>query len=192
MVFARDVLERYPWKAHSIVEDVEYAVMLLREGIPISFVDKAKVYTQFPSSDEQMVVQRKRWASGNLSYGKKNAFSLILEGIRKKHFILFDAGITFLLLSRPLIILESIIALSSALIRLALIKDTISRKLVLWSGSIVLFWLGYFIMGIIRIGINKHRIKLILKTPIVVLKLIRISLLGVAGQGKDDWNKTPR
>ncbi|MFX1492186.1 MAG: glycosyltransferase family 2 protein, partial [Promethearchaeota archaeon] len=64
MVFHREVLLSYPWKTHSIVEDVEYSLNLLRDGIRITFVGDVKVKSKYPVYKDQLNTQRMRWASG--------------------------------------------------------------------------------------------------------------------------------
>ncbi|NIO19351.1 MAG: glycosyltransferase, partial [Candidatus Aenigmarchaeota archaeon] len=111
MVFRREVLEHHSWRAHSIAEDVEYSLRLLTSGIRVSFVSEVNVSSEFPAHQDQLKIQRTRWASGNLCLGKTHALRLMWEGVVKGQWLLIDAGWTLLVLSRPLVLLELFIAL---------------------------------------------------------------------------------
>lgn len=60
----REVLERIPYNAHSVVEDLEYHLMLVRAGIRVEFLDDAVVSGQMPSSEGSARTQRARWEGG--------------------------------------------------------------------------------------------------------------------------------
>jgi len=102
MVISKEILERFPWQASSIVEDVDYAVNLLKENIKITFVPEVCVKSETPVDKEQLDIQRTRWASGNLHFGKTEAFKLMMNGLVKRNLRLADAGWTFLIISRQI------------------------------------------------------------------------------------------
>jgi len=60
MVFRREVLDQYPWSAHAIVEDAEYTLRLIKNGIKVNFVNEVKVSSEFPATKDQLRVQRER------------------------------------------------------------------------------------------------------------------------------------
>lgn len=192
MVFQRKILERYPWHAYSVVEDAEYTLKLLREGIPISFIDEVLFKTKSPVQPEQLKVQRTRWASGNISFGNIYSLKLIWEGLVNKQWRVLDAGWTFLVLSRPLVLLEYVIAIGFASLCSWLYPGQISNICLLIVIVLFLFYMLYFVLGIILVGINPHRIILLLGSPVVVIRLILISLIGIYGNKKDLWIRTPR
>ena len=65
-VLHRDILEDFPWQAHSIAEDMEYGINLIKSKIRIRFVPEVKVSSNFPVQQDQLSIQRIRWA-GRLS-----------------------------------------------------------------------------------------------------------------------------
>jgi 1,2-diacylglycerol 3-beta-glucosyltransferase len=192
MVFHREVLLSYPWKAHSIVEDVEYSLNLLRDGIRITFVGDVKVKSKYPVYKDQLNTQRMRWASGTFGFGKTHALKLIWEGLVKRNWLLADAGWTFLVLSRPLVLLELLIAMILAILCIRLWPGLFSNWLLGIGVGLILVQGLYWGMGIVLLGINARRIKLLLGAPILVLRLMAISLLGLIGVNKDIWSRTPR
>jgi cellulose synthase/poly-beta-1,6-N-acetylglucosamine synthase-like glycosyltransferase len=191
-VLHRDILKKYPWREHSNVEDVEYTVKLLRNGIGVKFISEVKAKSKFPTQKGQLNIQRTRWAGGNLSFGKKHAFKLIWQGMINKKLELLDAGWTFLVLSRPLVLFELFLSIVTVFLCVWLVPGTFSGYLLLFSVILVVLYGLYFIVGIFLLGLTCHRVGLLLGTPFVVIRLIGISLLGLLGDYKNHWARTPR
>lgn len=61
---SRDCVERVPYTAHSVVEDLEYHIRLVREGLRVRFVDDTTVYGDMPSDTGAASTQRARWEGG--------------------------------------------------------------------------------------------------------------------------------
>ncbi|MGA2672914.1 MAG: glycosyltransferase [Terracidiphilus sp.] len=60
----RETLARIPYRADSVVEDLEYHLTLVRAGIRVEFVDTAAVRGEMPLSDRGARTQRARWEGG--------------------------------------------------------------------------------------------------------------------------------
>jgi cellulose synthase/poly-beta-1,6-N-acetylglucosamine synthase-like glycosyltransferase len=191
MVFRRDVLEQHPWEAHSIAEDVEYTLRLIKSGIKVSFVDEVKVFSQFPDRKDQLQVQRMRWAR-NLGFSKRQALKLIWEGIVQGRGLLTDAGWTLLVLSRPLVLIELFIAVILGSFSVWLLPGQLSKGLFAAGLIVLLVQLLYFALGVALLGVNVRRMKLLLSSPVTVGRLIVISLSGVFGVRGNIWSRTPR
>lgn len=192
MVFKKSVLDRFPWRAHSIAEDVEFSLTLLRNGVRIRFVPEVRVSSELPTSAGQLTAQRRRWAAGNVGVGKAAALKFIVEGIRKRSMALVDAGWTLLTLSRPLVLLN----LMSALVLSAVARVTAPGTLA--DAIFTVTWLTaaayalYFAIGVFLMGMNGRRFRLLLGSPLAVMRLIIISLSGLIGSGRNVWVRTPR
>jgi cellulose synthase/poly-beta-1,6-N-acetylglucosamine synthase-like glycosyltransferase len=78
----RDVLMRVPYGAHSVVEDLEYHLALVRAGIRVEFVDTASVSGEMPRSDHGARTQRARWEGGRRRMMKRWAPSLMGDLLR--------------------------------------------------------------------------------------------------------------
>lgn len=192
MVFHRDLLMKFPWSAHSIVEDVEYTLNLLRHGQKVKFVKNVKVSSAFPVTQEQLNVQRTRWGSGNLSFGKKNALKLLIEGLVHRKIMVMDAGFTFLVLSRPLVIAEIVLVCVVSAVNWLIHDSLFSTVCFSTAVSILFCFVGYLGLGILMLGVNSHRLHLLLATPFVVSRLIVIAIINVFGIKGLSWKKTPR
>ena len=191
MVLSKTILQRFPWNAGSVVEDMEYSMALLKSGVKIRFVYDARVSSDFPASREQLEIQRARWA-GNLGLGKKDGLKLILEGVRKKSLTLFDLGLSFLVLSRPLVLGELLLAMIVSYLGVILSPGLISSGF--FTASLIIFVVQviYFGTGILLTGINIKRLSYLFSAPFIVARLALISFSGMLRFGKQGWSKTPR
>lgn len=64
MAFRRSLLESHGWPCHSIVEDMEFTLRLLDEGIDVHFNPDAVVRSEMVTSGKNASSQRSRWESG--------------------------------------------------------------------------------------------------------------------------------
>jgi 1,2-diacylglycerol 3-beta-glucosyltransferase len=192
MVFTKSVLQRVPWRASSIVEDSEYSIALIRNGIPIVSLWETLVWTIFPVNLEQLAIQRKRWAEGNLSLGKKMGVRLIFEGIRKRDLALTDAGWSLLVLSRPLILAELMLAIATCAAAAVWMPSYFSTLLLTKAVAAAAIQFGYFLAPVFMQGLAPCRILLLLRAPLVMAALMVISIKGLMGTPHSSWDRTPR
>ena len=75
----RDVLTYVPYNAHSIVEDLEYHLALVRANICVEFIDSAVVRGEMPVTLKGAKVQRARWEGGRLRVMKHWAPRLLAD-----------------------------------------------------------------------------------------------------------------
>jgi cellulose synthase/poly-beta-1,6-N-acetylglucosamine synthase-like glycosyltransferase len=73
----RDTALRVPYLAHSIVEDIEYHMHLLRAGLRVDFLDHVWVKAQMPIGGPGANVQRVRWERGRIITIKNYAPALL-------------------------------------------------------------------------------------------------------------------
>ncbi|MBC8412720.1 MAG: glycosyltransferase [Nitrospira sp.] len=73
MAFRTPILKKYGWPAHSIVEDLEFSLQLLHDGILIHYNPDALVVSEMAIEKKQLQTQRERWEGGRLEIFKKNA-----------------------------------------------------------------------------------------------------------------------
>ncbi len=191
MVFHREILERHPWQAHSIVEDVEYTLNLIKRRIKVRFLDEVNVSSEFPVKRDQLQVQRIRWAK-NVGFGKKEGLKLIFEGIMKGKGILIDAGWTLLVLSRPLVLLELFVSVILVILCLWLVPGPLTNFLFLIAMILILIQGFYLGLGIWLLGLTRQRLSFLLSAPSTIIRLIALSFLGILKYKKEVWVRTPR
>lgn len=191
MVLTKKILQLYSWNAGSVVEDMEYSMLLLKNGINIRFIREAKVSSDFPVHQEQLEIQRTRWA-GNLGFGKKDAVKLMLEGIQKKSLTFFDLGLSFLVLSRPLVLAELILAMFVSYLCVVFYPGLISTSLFVTALITFAVQAVYFSLGIFLLGLNIKRLYFLFSAPFIIARLALISFVGMMKFGNQSWTKTPR
>jgi cellulose synthase/poly-beta-1,6-N-acetylglucosamine synthase-like glycosyltransferase len=62
----REVLERVPYTATSVVEDLEYHLRLVAAGIRVGFADDTEIRGEMPTGEQGSRAQRARWEGGRL------------------------------------------------------------------------------------------------------------------------------
>jgi len=72
-----ETLERVPFDADSIAEDVEYHTKLVSAGIPVFWIDNAFVKAQPPKSREALASQEARWEGGRVNVAKRSTRRLL-------------------------------------------------------------------------------------------------------------------
>jgi cellulose synthase/poly-beta-1,6-N-acetylglucosamine synthase-like glycosyltransferase len=195
MVFAHEVLEEIPWKAFSIVEDLDYTLRLYRHGHDVHYLHHVEVFSDFPENLEQLRVQRERWAGGNVEMSRGVGLSLLLEGMLRARWTVMDMGLTILSQSRPLLL-----SLLGGSLILSLVEwlraatPTSGPAAVALAASLLLCAMMalYLMAGAAALGMNAHRWGLLLRAPAVVAKLVLIALRSALGLGSKGWERTPR
>ncbi|MEM1332394.1 MAG: glycosyltransferase family 2 protein [Actinomycetota bacterium] len=76
MVFSRSLLERFPYTAFSIVEDVEYGTMLAATGTRVVACDGTHVAGDMPDRTDAAGDQRVRWEAGRLDVRRRHLVTL--------------------------------------------------------------------------------------------------------------------
>lgn len=97
MCFERNVLEKYPWSAYSLVEDREYGIQLLGQGIRIHYVPEAASLGQAASGWSRARSQRMRWTGGVLHLRRRFAAQLLWTGIRSGNPSAIDQAVELLI-----------------------------------------------------------------------------------------------
>lgn len=80
----RETLERVPYTASSVVEDLEYHLALVRAGRAVQFVDGCAVYGEAPAGGQGVRTQRARWEGGRFRMIAAFAPELAAEVLRGK------------------------------------------------------------------------------------------------------------
>jgi cellulose synthase/poly-beta-1,6-N-acetylglucosamine synthase-like glycosyltransferase len=111
MAFSSTVLQRVPYDAFSIVEDVEFGLRLGAAGVRVAYVEEASVKGDMATTGVGASSQRRRWESGRRDL-RPQAWALLWRGIRERSAMLLDLGIDLLIL--PLARLATWIVLGTA------------------------------------------------------------------------------
>lgn len=72
-------LAAVPYDAHSVVEDLEYSLRIVRSGRRIAFADATTVRGIMPGSGPGVATQRARWEGGRLAMIRQNVPGLVRD-----------------------------------------------------------------------------------------------------------------
>jgi Glycosyltransferase like family 2 len=89
--FHKSVLERVPYEASSVVEDLEYHLRLVDSGIRVAFLQNATVSTEMAQNSAAASSQRARWEGGRLRMARVWLPSLLRRALRGRLVLLEPA-----------------------------------------------------------------------------------------------------
>jgi len=93
MCFEAGLLKEMGWGATSLVEDLEFTMRCIKRGIyPVLDYD-AKVYDEKPLTFRASFRQRLRWMQGHFDVARRYFFPLLLDALKERNFIKFDAAL---------------------------------------------------------------------------------------------------
>jgi len=145
MAVRSEVLKKYPWDSHSVTEDVDYALKLIRADHRIDFSLSSRVTAGSTESFGQSYSQKKRWISGTVSLILDNFVPLIKEGFAGGNFRLIELAFSLLLLSRPTLIYFAVMMIVISQLGLQTFQDILLiANLSLSAALVVYIFLGIF------------------------------------------------
>lgn len=84
MAFSTELISRYGWPCHSIVEDMEFTFLLLEDGISVHYNPDAIVRSEMVTSGKNASSQRSRWEGGRFMLIRKMSAPLLKLFTRTK------------------------------------------------------------------------------------------------------------
>ena len=90
MCFRLDTLKRVPHTAFSIVEDLEYGIMLGLTGVRVAYVHDAWVRGDMPTTTAASRSQRIRWEGGRKTVAKMYSGPLLAQALRNRSAMALD------------------------------------------------------------------------------------------------------
>ncbi len=90
MCFAHRLLQRIPYQAYSLAEDVEYGIQLGLHGVRVWYAEEAQANAESASSATAAGRQRQRWEGGRRGLFKRYALPLLAATVRSKSKVCFD------------------------------------------------------------------------------------------------------
>lgn len=147
--FSTDLIKEKGWTAFSIAEDWEYYAQLVLSGYRVVFAKEAVVYQYESRSLGQATSQRLRWSSGRWKVTKTLGVKLMLEGLKKRSLILFDASLPLIFpnYSLQINLAVGIVVLSLLLPGSVWTTFFIATSLGILIGQGLLFIAGAFVAG---------------------------------------------
>jgi hypothetical protein len=183
------VLREVPHQAHSVVEDLEYGILLGRAGYRVGYVHEASVRSAIPDTERVARSQRLRWEGGRGALARRLGLPLVKEGLRRRSPMLVDLGVD--LLVPPLSTLVLLAAGGAGLaFGLAWLHGGFALSTLPW-GLSVLALAGYVLRGWILSGLGLWGLRvLVTAAPTYVVWKVMLKL-GARGAPRE-WVRTER
>lgn len=190
MCFSVAVLREVPWKAWSLIEDVEYGLLLLLKGEKIHFAPEATVLAQMPVEAKNAESQRSRWEIGRYGIIKTYTIKFLVEAIKKRSVSFFDVFLD--LITPPFV---NIMLMTMGILTLAILLWLLGLQpalhILLW-GLLVIIGIAYFFLGLYVSGADKNLYKSLLRIPYYIFWKMKL-YLNVFRKGKTkEWIRTER
>jgi hypothetical protein len=189
MCFSSAGLRRFPWKAHGLVEDMEFALMLRTAGERVHFEPRARVLGEMVSrGGPGAASQRRRWEAGRKSLRGKFAGELAKSpkiGPFAKACYLLDLFFPPLAsLALGLVVVFSLHCLAYLDGRFA----ATSRALLPIHGAMVVTFLAYATSPLLVMGLPARFLGSLVAVPYYIAWKIVVAL----GRAPKTWVRTPR
>jgi cellulose synthase/poly-beta-1,6-N-acetylglucosamine synthase-like glycosyltransferase len=174
-------LEAVPYDAHSLVEDLEYHLKLVRAGRKIVFADGTRVRAEMPAGGRGASTQRARWEGGRLRTAVQNLPGL-LAGVVAGKLLLLEPSLELLLL--PLAFHFTLLGL------IALMPFSLARIYALVASALVAV---HVVAGILVGGGDWRDFAALLWSPFYVAwKLAALPKTLNSARGVAPWVRTDR
>ncbi|MGA9521965.1 MAG: glycosyltransferase family 2 protein [Myxococcaceae bacterium] len=189
MCFSREVLQRIPHEAFSLVEDVEYGIRLGQAGERVFFAWEADVLGEMVSSEKASRSQRRRWEGGRKELVRKWALPLLGQGTRKRSGLLLDLSLD--LLVPPL----STVALGAVAVLLFGVGLSFYLGRISPSAWVGLACLGALVLHVMRgwwlSGVGMRGLLDLARAPVFIVWKLWLAL-SPAPEKKGEWVRTAR
>jgi cellulose synthase/poly-beta-1,6-N-acetylglucosamine synthase-like glycosyltransferase len=188
MAIRTEVLREHPWDSHSITEDVDYSVDILAAGARVDFTLESTVYSAATASYGQSSGQKERWAAGTFALVRDKVKRLIAAGLRQGRFELLELAFSLFLLSRPLLIYSTLLAIFLGVVAGGEARPT----MVGWGAVLIALLVAYLLAGWFFVPDRRGAFKAILQIPIYGVWFLIVQIRALIGHRKSDWVRTER
>jgi cellulose synthase/poly-beta-1,6-N-acetylglucosamine synthase-like glycosyltransferase len=96
MCLSTAVLRAHPYRAFSMVEDLEYGIALGRAGVRVRYAHEAQVRSAMVSGAKAAASQRRRWELGRMWLARHLALPLLRDALCTRNPLLFDLAVDLL------------------------------------------------------------------------------------------------
>jgi len=177
----RATLSAVPYDAHSVVEDLEYHLRLVRAGKRVRFADRTSVWGEMPAAGSAAGTQRARWEGGRIRMIREQV-PILLADLGAGRFALAEPLLELLLL--PL-------AFHAALLMLTLAIPLAAAR---WYGAAALGVVVAHVGAAIVVGGGTIAdfAALAFAPFYIIWKLALAPAIGRAARKNADWVRTAR
>lgn len=190
MCFSSEVLKEVPWKAWSLIEDVEYGLILQLNGEKIDFAPEATVLAQMPIEAKNAESQRSRWEIGRYEIIKNYTTKFLTKSIKKRSATYFDVFLD--LITPPFVNMMLLVMAILSIAVLLWFFGLLSLVSVLLWGLLLIIGITYFLVGLYVSDADKNMYKSLLRVPHFILWKVKLYLSVFRKGSTKVWVRTKR
>ncbi|WP_041315098.1 glycosyltransferase family 2 protein [Heliomicrobium modesticaldum] len=190
MCISTNLLREYGWGATSLVEDMEFSMKALLNGIKTSWSHEAVIYDEKPLTFMQSWRQRKRWAQGHVDIFFRYFPKLFWRGLTTGNFSMLDGALH--LFQPALVVLVCLFMILSVIEPISLsftqlFSSTIHQQVWMFL-SYIQFALP--LVALMLDKVDRRAWKWVLLYPVFVYSWVPIVFLGFWHRNKREWSHT--
>lgn len=186
MCFRPSILERFPWTAYSISEDLEYFCILSVNGIRVDYSLSARILLQEENKLVHAQTQRQRWSSGSFELFIRYVPKILWNTFKNHQFKRAEAAV-ILLVPNPSL-LGNIVVVT---LMISIVLNTWWYTKLIIISSLLLLTLQ-FISSFALVKVDKKYLSSLALIPIYLLWKGLIDIKAMIGIKKNQWIKTER
>jgi cellulose synthase/poly-beta-1,6-N-acetylglucosamine synthase-like glycosyltransferase len=100
------LLDRVPYKAFSLTEDLEYGIELGMAGYRVAYADEAHADAEMVSGEKDARKQRQRWEQGRFELIRAKTLPLLRQAVRKRSAVCLDLALDLMVLPLSYVVLN--------------------------------------------------------------------------------------
>jgi len=181
------LLERVPYRAFSLTEDLEYGIALGLAGYRVAYADEADADAEMVTGERDARRQRQRWERGRFELVRTRTLPLLAQALRRRSAVCLDLALDLLVLPLSYVVLN--VALLGVLAALAA-RGSADTRAWLWvtaacGGALLL----HILRGWQLSGVGLRGLLDLARAPFFLVWKI---LVMVSGRGSREWVRTKR
>jgi cellulose synthase/poly-beta-1,6-N-acetylglucosamine synthase-like glycosyltransferase len=180
MCFLRTVIENHGWNTTTMVEDIEYEMMLHLNGIRVLFASDAKINVELHRNVNQSQEQRTRWDMGKFEVRNYYLPRLLKEGFTRKDISYFDSAMELIL---PPFSLLCVLVLSGCLLFTLFGYGGVNVNFYIWL-TVFLGLFSYIFLGLLTARANIKVYTSLVYAPFFIFWRLWIVLLEMLRKNK--------
>lgn len=184
MAFNTDILKTYGWPAYSIVEDIEFSMLLLKNDILVHYNPDAIVFGEMATDKKQAETQRKRWEGGRFQILRKYASQFIGLWISRRRVRYLDGFLELVTPPLSLLVMGQVLAFA--------ISAFLYPQFLFPSSCLIAGTVFYVFSGLILKRAPLYVWCCLLSAPFFILWKIPIYLKIVKKRDENVWERTKR
>jgi cellulose synthase/poly-beta-1,6-N-acetylglucosamine synthase-like glycosyltransferase len=181
-----ELLNKAPYHAYSLTEDLEYGIDLGLAGFRVAYADEAHSDAEMVTNEKVAGIQRRRWEDGRFQLIRSRAIPLLFAAMRRADAVCLDLALDLMVLPLSYVTLNVVLLIGCALIA---VHWRLAQFAWLWLAlACVASLLAYVLRGWQLSGIGARGFFDLARAPIFLTWKVLLMLR----PRKDGWVRTDR